>query len=151
MTNILAAIIVTVVTNVVWTDNSVPAPLNYIPCVDVGETENADDMPEVDVDAGILPRSAPAIIGGKGTTTAPSWGWNQGTPATEKTKTVTVTEVTTLKFKWRGKEFKAHDKKVLSTTVTKYRKKEEWEPITLYRTPSPKINWTFVDNGEAAK
>jgi len=111
VTNIVAAILMTVVTNVVWTDNSSSYGQNYI------FTPTTTDLTFHESHSLNLDYQGGTIYYG-----------NQSEP-TEKTKTVTVVEVWTIKFKWRGKEWTGKDKRVISTTATKYRKKEEWEPV----------------------
>lgn len=95
MTNIIAAIVVGVVTNVVEVDNA----QGCFSCT-------------------VNPHFVPAVMG--------HTPCEKYIAPTEKTKTVTVTEITTLKFNWHGKEWKAKVEKVLSETVSKWTKKEEW-------------------------
>ena len=43
-----------------------------------------------------------------------------------RTETTTVTEITKLAFQWKGKQRLVEERRVLSETVKRYVKKEEW-------------------------
>ena len=101
ITNILATIIVCVVTNVTMTDNARPQqPLWYQYTNNLIYVEN-------------LPVINP---------TTPS-------SATEKTETTEVVEISTLSFKWGGKPYSVRRERVLSTTSKRFIKQEVWKEI----------------------
>lgn len=118
MTNILATVIVCLVTNVTWTDNSQTTP--YL-------------LNSNDCDANIVPGSQPAMIDTTGHIVLDTWdGWGvQGhtTEATEKTKTTVIQRIHKITFKWRGKSWNGQDVKEVSRKVQTYKKKEEWEEV----------------------
>ena len=90
MTNLIAALVISVVTNVVMVDNEVREPVGF--------------------------------------------SWNYGSPqpgsiiqpATEKTKTTEVVEIKRLTFTWDGREYTTERKRVLSSAVERWVKREEW-------------------------
>jgi len=91
MTNLIATIVVCVVTNVTHWDNEVRQPHAFSWCV-------GDPQPG-------------SVI----------------QPATEKTQTTEVVEIKTLTFGWEGKPWTAEHRRILSTTVKKWKKRETWE------------------------
>ena len=52
---------------------------------------------------------------------------DKGSPATERYEDVTISEITTLRFKWLDKWRVVHDVKVIERYRKTWKKKEEWE------------------------
>jgi hypothetical protein len=60
--------------------------------------------------------------------------WVMGTPQpgsvikemTERTETIEIVEIKTLKFEWEGEEFTAKRERVLSRDVKRWAKKSDW-------------------------
>ena len=50
-------------------------------------------------------------------------------PATERTETTTVTEATTLRFKWNGVACEQKRERVVSRKVRKWAKRDEWREV----------------------
>jgi len=116
MTNILAAVMMCLVTNVTEADNSYP-----IQWMNIYE----------DCDGGILPGTQPAYLQGNSIILDGGWYGSPGpiSGPTEKTITTVVERVHTIKFKWRGKEMRGEDREEVSRTVRTYKKREEWEEV----------------------
>jgi len=102
MTNILAAVIMCLVTNVTEADNA----WECSKCNPRGDYSGMTTLENHDL------KTFPG-----------SW------PAIEKTLTTVVERVHTIKFTWRGKEMRGDDREEVSRTVRTFKKKEEWEEV----------------------
>lgn len=106
MTNILAAIVVSLVTNVTHADNAVDASPFLL-------NQFIDNMPIVTITNGsdfIVPYQT-----------------QTSRAATERTETTTITEIKALTFKWLGKSWTVRNERVLSRKVRTWRRRETWE------------------------
>jgi len=118
LTNIVATIAIAFVTNVVEVDNEWVCPHCNVTLGEIGSNIYTLDMPHF----------ANTCV--------------KRTPATEKTKTTTVKEITTIKFNALGEDWTGRKERVVSTKVenppcviavttecskVKWKKKEEWE------------------------
>lgn len=81
----------------------------------VVETDNARPMPMIQISCCVM-----------GCTEDHT---DYGDPATERTVTTTVIATDTLHLKWDGKPATVTRERVLSTTVKRYKKRDEWEEV----------------------
>lgn len=107
MTNLLAAIIVSLSTNITTVDNAVYEQIP-VPCPDAKNNFTL----------------------GYGVTCAAIHGYTRGAKlgnATEKTDTITVTEITHAEFLWNGEKKTVRlSERIVSQTNQKYALKNEW-------------------------
>ena len=102
MTNILAAVIVCLVTNVTEVDNAWE-------CSYCNPRGDYSGMMTLEYHH--------------------PWMCPGSRPATEKTLTTVVERVHTIKFSWRGNEMRCDDREEVSRTVRTFQKREEWEEV----------------------
>lgn len=116
MTNILATIVVCIVTNVTTTDNAV-----FVPNVNMSST-TIDCASDSMLLADGLWHDEQQNSSVQGHMSEP----------TERTETTEIVEVKRLSFKWEGKDWNGEVKKVLSSSSRKFKlkKQETWEEVT---------------------
>lgn len=120
ITNLLASLVVTLVTNITTSDNAVYEQIQN-PC--------PDKMVGCCVFHGY--RNGPLIK-----------------PATEKTEIAVVKEITSAEFNW-GAEKKTFplSEKIISTTATVYRKIEDWKYVSRADVEPPKLLTNSIRGG----
>jgi hypothetical protein len=99
MTNLIAAVVISIITNVTTASNESGCKI----CSAAG------------------PGFTPAVYHSGGFRACDPYR-----PATERTETTTVVEIKTLRFVWEGKAYTAKEERVLSSKVRRWTLKNEW-------------------------